>query len=477
MGMLPGGQIRQTVCGAAALVFVAAWSICAKAQSPNNGSPQAASRTANVGVTNSDDQANGEDTQIFTLPSTATANLLTGKLLSAGRSPLHWGKLSVFSFSANQYYDLNYSFSPVGPSNAQATDVQALLVYSVQKSRFGFDAQYRPAVWITGSGTEADLDNQLGDIHTSFQLKPHWSMVLSDSFTSLPYRGAISGNATIVSDPSSGALLRNPFLASGGRTSDNQFRLGNDYRISARNTLTFGFSQSYTRSTAIAAGTPVVGPGSNGSFSSGNQFSADMGLTHLISERSSIGLVYDYNYLTFGPIAASSQRHSITPTYSRLFGDGLRFSAGVGYTISLPGDNPGLLAGAGRQQSYMGNAALQKAFRRSSLTLSWARNSDFAGVISSGLNDRFELTASQTILRRLSGTVSAGYLRQQVTNAPQVHSWVGDASISYALTARWSLTAAYHYLGESGLPLLPYEARQLISFGPTWSWSPGRTHE
>lgn len=473
-----GNSIRQLVGTLVLPLLVIAPAVSAKAQNANTSSSPSASDTITTGSGSDVDQpVTPEETQNFTLPAAATPNLLTGKLLSAGRSPLHWGKLSVFSFSANQYYDLNYAFNPSGPSNAQATDLEALLVYSVHKSRFGFDAQYRPAVWVTSGGTEADLDNQLGDLHTSFQLKPHWSLSVGDSFTSLPYRGAISGNGTLVSDPGSGALLRNPFLASGGRTSDNQFTLSNSYGISARNTLTFGVSESYMRSSAIALSTPVLGPGSDGSFSSGNQVSANVGFTRLFSERSSIGFEYDYDYLTFGPIAAVSQRHSITPTYSRLFGDGLRLSASVGYTTLSPKLNSGLLSGLGREQSYIGNASLQKAFRASSLTLSWARNSDFAGVISAGLNDRFELTASQRISRRLTATVSGGYLRQQITKSPQVHSWVGEGSISYALTRRWSLMAAYHYLGESGLPLLPYQARQLISFGPMWSWSPAAPQE
>src|SRR5262249_25306395 len=104
------------------------------------------------------------------------ANILTGEPLPTHRSPLHWGQLSVISFSADQYYWFNRGLDATQQADSSATQLSGLLVYSLHHKGVGMDIQYRPGVWFTDNGSKVDLSNQLFDLHSMFHVRSRWTM-------------------------------------------------------------------------------------------------------------------------------------------------------------------------------------------------------------------------------------------------------------------------------------------------------------
>lgn len=390
-------------------------------------------------------------------------NLETGLPLRTLMSPIHWGHFSIFSASMLGAYDSNYTQS-MSPQSAQSTFFNGLVVYALQHRKTQLDFQYMPTVWAANGNIQSDFTNQAIDGFTSFALSRHWGLQLHDTFRYTPQQ-FVWMTPAFSPDFISNTASSNPFLLTGQNTLMNVFTAGLDGRLGARNQVSFAYTETFIRLTPQQNETPgsIYALGDRESTSA---FAATW--TRNLSRKDSVNASYSFERMyqrTFGQTTefqtvSLGYSHLITPTLS------LSLEGGPGWATSDRG-----IAGSTTSTTAQGSVALFKSFREGGIAASFTRSNNFVGVISNNYNNRYDLSVSRRLFRRLQGQLGYGYVQQELTTKQRLNSGIGYASLAYSLTRNWSVFGSYDRLTFAGSQI-PYPRRTFMGAGIRWSWTP-----
>ena len=399
----------------------------------------------------------------------AAARLDSGLPLLETMSPLHWGRLSLLSANLMGVYDSNLDqVQTTSPNGGQATLAQALVVYSLQHAQSQLDLQYMPMVWASSGQLHSNFTSQAAALNHSRQLSRLWSLNIHDQFRYAPAQFFWTNNS-FSPDFTSFTSTTTPFLTVGHNAVLNNFDLSLAHTLNAHNSLSFDVGENYTRLTPISsqpssasnptvsAPTPLVGatnlPLDEQFYSTGM-----VTFSHTISPASSMSVNYEFSNLRDVSVDSRTNFQTVNLGYSRRLRP----------TLSLS-----VQAGPAWTKNYVtaeGQISLFKSFRKGGIAASFMRTTEFSGLISNGFNNRYDLSVSQRIIRRVGFQVGYSYVQQAYINLKQTNGAIAYASTNYYLSRNWSVYAGYYYFNSTGSQGIGRQ--EAMGMGLRWAWTP-----
>jgi hypothetical protein len=195
-----------------------------------------------------------------------------------------------------------------------------------------------------------------------------------------------------------------------------------------------------------------------------HQVALQAGYNHQFTAKDTIALLYRFTAFRYSAIAQSINDHSVQFSYARRVTGRLAFRVAAGPDVvfsRLPITS--VVSGVSttsntstRQYFWDVNSGLTYGWRRTSLGLSYDHSvTGGSGVLAGALADNFSGTVSHQISRRLNGTLTGGYSRNNgvaftsassVKNATQLfHYWFVDAGLTRTLGRTLNIGVDYHF--------------------------------
>ena len=410
----------------------------------------------------------------------------TGQPLWSAISPLRWGHLSLLSASASAVYDSNYQLAQQG-SPGQSSEIgflQLVAAFSIRKSRYSVDLQYMPSLWYTNSHLSKNWYGNDVSFHTGFALSPRDTLTISDTFRYVPAGSPLSG-AGFSANFTNFLLLENPFLAQGSKSLFNTLTADLEHVIDSRNRVNFTVTQGYYSLTAppltpkpnviCLPGLPICfiqpGPPPKAALT---QDRPDVNLsatwTHHFDSRNTLTVNYSYerDWLR-GSFESDTQFQHIGVGYIRNLTPSVTASLEGGPTFTGTKPIPGRVH---HTVGLSGSASIFKTFHYGGgLVASVNRSYSFAGVFSDSAHTSFNVGYFQRLHNKWSFNVSASYLIQGFSNAPNTYGYTAAASTNYSLSRSWSLFSGLNYFHTTG-SVIGYAPRTSVDGGIRWGWSP-----
>jgi len=455
------------ISGGALLIVSLFWPMVAMGQvsSSSGNSGQGSSSSA-------DDNAARPQHMSDSLPD--PTNIQTGNVLPSGNSPLHWGKLSVVSFSVLDAYSADLR-SPVTGSldDSNSVGFNALLSYDVREAGFNFNLQYQPMLYVTDGNLTSELSNQRLNLTTARKIGL-WVLQFTDNFYYLPANGqAAFGMANGNWVDGAG---QNPNLVNGQNTLGNSFGVSTQRLLGPRDDLSFGGTYQYYRINGIPLST--TDPSLGRTQSTQETATANIGWTHKLGWKSTVGLSYDFAHNNVsqqdGSIETVGDYNTITASYTYQPTQTVKIAVGGGPAwLGRPGPNG---SNGKALLSSQGYVSVTKTMRRSAITLLYGRNDTFNGIISNSMSEYVSLSGARSLSRKVSVSAGGGYARQVATSNGE-HGWHGYAQANYGISRRWSMFGGFSFLSQTGAQ--SYYSNTIpkyISAGLTWSWGQSEDH-
>lgn len=378
------------------------------------------------------------------------------------RGPLQWGWFSVRGAEYREFFD-SVSFNTAG---APAPSIQrtvsrfaTILAVSKQTQKLNLALQYQPDLYIANGQVYANGANQQLSLGTSFRLNERWTAVLRDQLSYFASQRAFSDLSLNV-DYATGSTVTRNFLNGPGSVLYNSVGTAFNYLYSPTTTLSIDPSFGYQRSTgALTSGQEVSALIEGGRFS----------VTHLLSERSSIGASYFGQYAkykntstTAGPQAAQILQ-DILMTYGRQMGATWRIGLSAGVTEGI---------GTGASGTGLGlGASITKSFQRSRLGATYRQGHSFNGFITGQSTRRVDALHQINWTQRLSTSTSAAYFT--TTGVPRYSGTYVAEEMAFLLARRLSFVASYSHIVQTGDSVFILNARRnLATVGLRWNGSP-----
>lgn len=414
----------------------------------------ASGQTSNSSSTEEPKQSDDIDSRPQHLPEYQPVNsdLHISREVLGRLSPLHWGRLSVVSFSFLQAYQTDTS------RHIDSSVLKSSVSYAIDKSGMDFVAEYSPAVWLSQSGTRYNFADHDFELATHRKLG-RWVFGASDALYSLPLRSQF---AQFGFEPSYSIRNTDPALILGDELS-NSARFTADRLLGPADRLQLGLGYLYYK----ISNASVDQSGSRNS----TEHNADANLywNHRLGWRSSLGFDYTYSQRYFNRETANltteiSRHHSVMATYSFEPTPAWSFSAGFGPTIWRG-------AGARQSKSYIVSASARRKLRRAAVTLSFNRSDEFVGIIGDNLSNQLELACAFALGRKWSLTTGGTYTRQ-VLDPRAVHGWRTGTQASYALGNHFSWFLGFSFIRQSELSPVNSLPSYFASTGIRWEWNP-----
>ena len=424
---------------------------CFAQQSENS---VASRQAANSGSPESSTQSDEIDSHPQHLPEyqPTSSNLHTSREFLGKVSPLHWGRLSVVSFSYLQAYQTDTR------SHIDSSVLKSSISYAVDKGGMDFVAEYSPAIWVSQSGTRFNFANHDFDLATHRKVG-RWVLGMSDSLYALPLRSQFSQFGF---DPAYNLRNTDPALILGDALS-NSARFTLDRLLGPADRLQLGLGYLYYKISNASVDQSVP--------RNSTEHNADASLywNHRLGWRSSLGLDYTYSQRYFNREIANlpteiSRHHSVMATYSFEPKPAWSFSAGFGPTIWRG-------AGARQSKSYIVSASARRKFRRAAVTLTFNRSDEFVGIIGDNLSNQLELAFAVALGRKWSLTTGGTYTRE-VLDPHAVHGWRSGTQANYALGRNFYWFLGFSFIHQSELSPVNSLPSYFASTGIRWEWNP-----
>lgn len=450
-----------------------------QAQPPSNVGPElnpnlqappspSASTAPEAAPPSSESSASANDDSSSQLP-TAT-NLETGLPLRTTMSPLHWGRLSLLSFTAFEGYDTNLQLQPTA-SASSLTALQFLAIYSIQRARTSFNLQYRPYVWFTQHTTYKDFAANSLDLDTSHNFGHAWIMTLADSFRYSPELANQLGGA-FSPDYQTATSTNSPFLALQRKYWTNAANIGLDHQLSQRSHLVFNLTDNFVRMWNGTNGQTLPEP--IPTTNEQNTYGGGLTWTRDWSRKNMVRLSYDYRRQQTSYLYGNTNYHTFDVGYTRILKPTLTFTIQGG-----PGFWSGQAVGSGsnfRRTTAQGSVSLFQAFHGGGIAFSASRNANYSGVFSNSLNNRYEVSLTKHFFRRWNATATGSYIQQEFVGRPTTTGELAWGQMAYRLTHMWSIFGGYQYYHTVN-GLLPYAPQHFASLGIRWAWEPELDHK
>ncbi|MGE5207049.1 MAG: hypothetical protein ACM3PW_15660 [Chlamydiota bacterium] len=399
-------------------------------------------------------------------------NLETGLPLRSVMSPLHWGHLSLLSFSGFEAYNTN-SQPQLSPLGSQFTSLQALVVYSIQKAKSSLDLQYNPYVWFSQNTSYNDFTAGSADLATTHTFNRRWSLTAANNFQYSPNL-ANTLQSSFAADFISNTSTMTPFMSVGRRSLFNNAGLTVNAQLSATSRLSFNGIDQYVRLGAYDTSANV--PNLPDTAETLNAYGGGVTWSKQWNARNTINVGYNYRRQSMSGVAADTTFNSASVGFTRILKPSLSFSlqAGPGYSQSA------IAAGNGTQKQHQltaqGSAQLYKSFSKGGIALSFYRNSEFSGVISNSFNNRYDISFNRRMFTRWNVQMNASYIQQYYAGARKSTGELGWAELGYMLSRNWSVFSSYRYVKMSGNQAL-LGTQQMVAGGVRWAWQPESVHK
>lgn len=317
--------------------------------------------------------------------------------LNLGNSLWNNQYFALTSTTFTQSYYASGSPSPTDSGSHLMSTWSANFALDRYIGRTRFAMQYKPQVNIVDGSVITDFLNQNASLNFAHQIAPRLSVSISDAFNS--QKNQMFSGSPFSMDPTSGNMAAQNFLRGDGRTVGNSLSASFAYDMSARLKLAVTPTYSY----AVAYGTNQSSTDLGGSY-----VGAGASLNYSLNPHRTVGTYYSHQ----NSFVSGGTGNSAFDSF------GLSFSQQLNsWMISAQGGGSYVKNGTAPQSvgtgSWTGNGGVQiaKSFRNSRLAFSGTRSESFAGVISSSLNDRLDLTYSRQVGRRMGVTGGGGYFR------------------------------------------------------------------
>jgi hypothetical protein len=410
-----------------------------------------------------DSSTSGEDSN----PRPLATNLETGLPLRTVMSPLHWGRLSLLSFTAFEGYNTNFQLQPTG-SSTQLTAFQFLAIYSVQRAKTSFSLQYRPYVFFTQHTTYKDFAANSVNLDTSHNFGRAWMLSLADAFRYSPELANELGGA-FSPDFQSGTSTNTAFLALQRKYWANAANINLDHQLSQQSHLIFDLSDDFVRFSGSSRQlVPETAPG----FNQENAYSAGVKWSREWNRNNTLRLSYNFRRQEVPNISGDSNFHTINVGYTRILKPTLTLTMEAG-----PGFWSGRAIGGSNVEhrtTAQGSVSLTKSFRGGGIAFAAIRSANYSGVISNSLNNRYDVSINRQFFRKWKATATASYLQQEFVGKPSTKGELLWGDVAFRMTRMWSLFGGYRYYHTTALTAAP---QHFVSLGLRWAWEPELKHQ
>lgn len=395
----------------------------------------------------------------FVSPSSSSSAPFIRELGGAGpliesTSHLRWGSLYVSSWELSGIRDSISGAGPLFDGNREVGLMRTRIVYDRQ---FGFGRvalQYLPRVALIDGKLRSNYSNQNLNFDAAFQLSPRWSLSADYHFAFLNNRDFVDLQY-LVADTASVSAVRNNFLDTAERWTNNGVLFDLSYRLSERSTFVISPYFDYSTSSQTTTNT------------AGERFGATFSWSHVISPTSAVSVYYAPQFIKVSSSRDVTAYHATGVSYSRHLTPTWGISASVAGVL----DN---LSPTMQRFDVFGNVALIKSFHRSTLALGYSRSQDFAGFVTSRFSERYDVSHQTRLNRRLGFNSGLGYFRE--IKAGSLDGALGKyASVgaTYFLTPQWGAFFSYAHKFQSGNPeQLLIGTRDLVTVGIRWTPRP-----
>jgi len=360
----------------------------------------------------------------------------------------------VANFHFLEIADTNSSSQPTGST----TDSVSLLSgdFSVQRlwSRYALTAAY------AGGGalynTRSDLNQSFHQVSLSQRVAlRRWGFLLADEASYLPessfgYSGLNSWNSLGTGLSSVGAPTSNLnplFLPNQSILTGLARRVSNtvvgevDYDFSRRSSFTV--TGAYGLLHFLDQG-----------FIDNRSAMVRAGYNHALTHHDTLGLIYGFNQIAFGPLNSRIMSHSAQLAYGRRVTGRLALELSGGPQITTFRNAP---VSSDRRVSGTVGALLRYERIRDSFSLSYLRGiSGGSGLFAGANTDQVEATAARKLSRMWSGSVSFGYGRNEglreitpTLSNFRFTSWNAGAGLVRALGRRMQAHFTYNMLRQN----------------------------
>ena len=381
--------------------------------------------------------------------------------LPTGRvSPLQLGPIYLQSADYLQVGEAINATGQVGTVWRSISMFRTNIVFDHQFRTSRFAVQYQPRLSVVDGRTQTDTSNLSAGWNSQFQLTPVLTMALNDNFTYFAQQGQFDG-LNLMGDLTTGSLVESHFLDGNGHFLNNRTELAFKYLLGPRSRLDVTpFFEYYS-----ASQSQVV----NQSESPGVRVTYG----YLLSPTKVIALEYEARDTYFSKLLPTTFYQTFSVNYSQQLTSSLHFSVTGGVTTASSRQlNTTQVSSRSTQATATGSASLIKLFHDSSLTFQYYRGQSTGLHITNGFADRYDLSYSRQLSRRMRMDLGSGYYREflSATNTSGVYA---SGGLGYSLTNTWSLQGlyAFKYQQNGGL-LYATGTLHYLSFGVRWE--PGR---
>lgn len=390
-----------------------------------------------------------------------------------GAGPLPSGRVSAVQFGPIylQSVDFLQTFDALTVSGQNGVDwgsfseLKAIIVFDHSFRDSHIAIQYEPRFLVESGTVSTDASDLSAGWSTVFHLSPRLTALANSNFDYYSRVGQFE-NLGLLSDLTTGGVVQSNFLEGGGHFLEDRTELGLQYLVSPRGRFEVRPYFQYYESVGVT-GSQVIG--------NSYGFGVNADYSYLLSPTKSITFNYQMEELHYSSSIPATTYQTIAVSYSQQLSQTWRFSAGGGAAVSAtnsPSGTTGTPIGRSTEWTENGQFTLIKSFANGSVAFSYYRGQQPGVQITNGFADRYDLSCTRQLTRRLGLNLAVGYYREFLS-ATNTKGLYASSGLEYAITERWSTNLQYGYKNQrNGGALFQTGDLQYVSFGIRWQ--PGR---
>lgn len=372
-------------------------------------------------------------------------------------TPLRWGP---FSIAGADFLGVQDWFNPGfgAPTTELALGLlRANLDLDVVLHRSHLVLQYSPqAVIQDGKFTTNGSTNNNFGLGMNFDITPRFAILVKEQFTWNQTRQVFSDEVLQIYQ-GAGGILPGDFLQNDGSYLDNAFSVAFSYKMSPRWTLT---TEPLVRYIDITNNTLNY-------HATGTDARDTVALTYALSAKSNLSFGYNFEEgHTFEPTMTDSYYHGLAVFYSRQISPSFWIQGNAGAEVAFYN------AEATPPVFFTGSFSFVKNVSRSSFAFTFAREKNLANYYTNLLSDRYDVSYTLPISRRIMWTSGAGYY-YEIGAGPHTQGKYAQTTVDYHLTPSVSVFGNYTFRFQHAETLqLLTGTHNTVIYGIRWEPNP-----
>lgn len=372
-------------------------------------------------------------------------------------SPLQWGPFSIGNFT---YQHVNDNFQPIGNQPAQDISLNILRT-SIVFDQYLWGKQKLVLQWEPQLATlngkvagNAGFDNALS-FGTTYQSSPRLTLTFKDVFADVHARQLYPPGYLAV-DEQAGNLIQNNFLQNAGSYLSNEASVIVSYLVSPETTLTISPDYKYINARDNQQALYVA---------SGNVFGNTISLTHALSERQSIGVLYTLEVLrqnNQAGVQGDSFFHTAAVYYANRLAATWWVRGELGYVaarypLAIPPTN-----------TVAGTLSLVKTFNQGTFSVGYTRGRVDNNFVTAHIGELMQAAYTQHLTKRLAWNIGLGYYRETGADPRNMGNTAGTG-LEFEVFKNVFLNGSYtHLFQKSSTPQLLSGTRNTVVVGMKW---------